>query len=270
MAAPSDITFLMIGCQRSGTTWTDAALREHPEVYLPATKQSYFFDRNYHEGHEWYLSRFEEVDDRHKAVGEVATGYSTLEAIPRMAHDLPHVKLFMTMRHPIDRAHSYYISRRATHGWRSMEQALDERPDLLTRGEYIDQVEALLKHYPPERLLLLFYDDFSRDDRAYLRSILEFLDVDPNFESSQFGRMRNSAMFPRLRAALNRVGLRPVLRVVSRSPIGDAIRGAKKRSGAKAYDQMDPSLRARLVDHFRPYNDRLAAFCDRDLSDWNR
>ena len=33
---------------------------------------------------------------------------------------------------------------------------------------------------------------------------------------------------------------------------------------------IDPTTRARLVEHFRPYNDRLAELTGRDLSAWNR
>lgn len=62
------LTFLMVGCQRCGTTWIDAALRDHPEVFLPAEKQSYFFDRNYDKGIDWYLEKFSSVDSGKVAV----------------------------------------------------------------------------------------------------------------------------------------------------------------------------------------------------------
>ena len=57
----------------------------------------------------------------------------------------------------------------------------------------------------------------------------------------------------------------PLLGVLSRSPIGDAVRRRKKASGKRGYDAMAPETRARLVEHFRPLNDRLAAATGRDL-----
>ena len=30
--SPDRVGFLMVGCQRCGTTWVDGALREHPEL----------------------------------------------------------------------------------------------------------------------------------------------------------------------------------------------------------------------------------------------
>ena len=86
---PTRVTFLMVGCQRSGTTWVDAALREHPEVFLPRLKQTYFFDRHHDRGADWYLEQFAGAEPEHRAVGEVATGYCLLDSIPRVAALLP-------------------------------------------------------------------------------------------------------------------------------------------------------------------------------------
>lgn len=267
---PSRLTFLVLGCQRCGTTWIDAALREHPRVFLPPQKQTYFFDRNFDRGADWYLANFAGAGPAHTAVGEVATGYCLIEAIPRVAAMFPDVRLIMTMRHPVERAYSYFLSRQAEMGWTSFEDALEREPDLLRRGEYIDQIEEVLRHYDRGQLLLLFFDDLSSNDRAFLASILRFLDLPEDFESSQFGRQRNSAMFPRLRRSLHRIGLKPALSALSRSPIGDAIRRAKKRSGKSGYKGVRPETRASLTEHFRPFNDRLAAFTNRDLTHWNQ
>ncbi len=272
MAAPSPdrVTFLVVGCQRCGTTWLDSALREHPQVFLPATKQSYYFDRNLDRGDDWWLERFTDAKPQHTAVGEVATGYTLPQAVDPMAALAPHAKLVMTMRHPIERAYSFFQSRRAEQGWSSFEEALAADPELISRGKYIDQIEHLLKHYPREQLLLLFYDDFAKDNAAYLRKVLDFIGVDTEFDSTQVGRRRNAAMFPRLRRTLHRVGLKPVLAALSRSKVGDAVRKANNQRRTDPSEAMSAETRRRLVDEFRPSNDRLAQFAGRDLSHWNQ
>ncbi len=70
---PEIVTFLMAGCQRCGTTWVDAALREHPEVFLPSQKQTYFFDEQYDKGINWYLKHFDNVQESDIAVGEISS-----------------------------------------------------------------------------------------------------------------------------------------------------------------------------------------------------
>jgi hypothetical protein len=36
--------FLIIGAQKSGTTWLDRNLRLHPDLWLPPEKELHFFD----------------------------------------------------------------------------------------------------------------------------------------------------------------------------------------------------------------------------------
>ncbi len=268
--ADGKVTFVMAGCQRCGTTWVDAALREHPQVFLPEKKQAYFFDENYDKGIDWYLDQFADATDQQTAVGEVATGYCLPHAVPLMAKHLPDINIIMAMRHPVDRAYSNYQVRKAVRRWSSFESAIEEAPDFLARSRYIEQIEALLEHYPREQLHLPLYDDLRKDDRAYLASMLEFLDVDPTFVSSQIGQQRNASMFPRLRKALTSIGLRPVVKALSRSVIGDTIRRRNKKRRKPSSTSLNPETRTRLVEYFKPYNDRLAELLGRDLSHWNQ
>ena len=268
-ASNHPLSFLVVGCQRCGTTWLDAALRDHPEVYLPAQKQTYFFDRHLDRGMDWYLGQFDDVRSEHTAVGEIATGYCLVDVIPKVAEAFPDITVLMVVRHPIDRLYSNYQIRKLEQEWGTLEDALASSPDLLARSSYIDQLEVMYDHWPSDRVHVLFQDDLDQDDRNYYRQICRLLGVNDAIETSQFGRVTNSAMFPRLRRAAQRAGLRPLLGILSRSPLGDLIRRSKKSSGKRGYDAMRPETRARLVEHFRPLNDRLAAATRRDLSLWN-
>ncbi len=263
------VTFLMVGCQRCGSTWVDAALRAHPQVFLPASKQSYFFDQHYDRGLPWYLDRFVDISAEQRAVGEIATGYCLPHAVPKMAAHFPDVSLMMAMRHPIERAYSNFRTRRAEQAWSSFEDALESSEDLLERGHYMDQIECLLEHYPRERILFMLYDDLDLNDQSYLTNMLEFLGVDTTFRSKQIGQRQNAAAFPRLRKSLHLFGMKPALKALSRSAVGDIIRRRRKQAGGDASQKIAHATRSRLLEHFRPHNDRLARFLDRDLSRWN-
>lgn len=265
---PSVVNFLMVGCPRCGTTWVHAALKDHPNVFLPAQKQTYFYDVNYDKGLDWYLGNFSTVSPQHVAVGEIATGYSQPHAIPRMARDFPHVRIMLAMRDPSDRAYSFYQSRAVNQGWRTIQEAIEEQPEILEQGKYIEQIEQLLEHYDRDRMLLLFYEDLRDDDRAYLASILRFLGVDSEYESPQFGRMVQVAAFPKLRRLLYRMKMQPLVDWVSRHAIGDYIRRQIKNRNVRRYSTMDAKTRKFLTDFYRPYNERLQAYTGRDLSHW--
>ncbi len=265
-----NLSFLMVGCSRCGTTWVDKALREHPEIYLPPNKQTYFFNSHYDKGIDWYLSHFTGISREHKAIGEIATYYSQPDLMPLVAKHFPHAKLMMSVRNPVDRAYSYYQSRASKFNWTSIEQAIEEQPnDIIERGKYIDQIEVLLQHYPEEQFKLLFFDDLKSTPEQFLRSILEYLGVEPEFKSSQIGQMVQVTLDPRIRRTLKKMGLQPLMNYISDRPIGDKIRTFLKKSNIQRYKRISNADKKILLDIYRPYNKRLEEFTGRDLSSWN-
>lgn len=262
--------FLIVGGQRCGSTWLDSALRGHPEIFLPSRKQSYFFDLNYHQGIDWYLERFAEAQSLHKAIGEVATGYCLLHAVPRVARHLPDAKLVMSVRNPVDRAHSYYQSRAVVRGWSSFAEALAAEPEILERGRYIEQIEALLSAYPRDSLLVVNYERLSLDGHAFLRQIFGFIGVATSHRSPQVGKVVQTAAFPGLRRTLRRVGAGGVIDMVSKGPLGDPLRRFLARPNARRYPPMPAPLRAELCAYFAPFNERFARFTGWDLAHWSR
>lgn len=268
-AIASRLTFFMVGAPRCGTTWTHAALHEHPEIFVPAKKQIHFFDENYERGLPWYLEHYADVEACHLAVGEVSTDYSLPHAISRLARHFPNVKLVMGVRHPVERAYSFYQSRAPHTSWRSFAEAIDSEPETLQRGRYIEEIEEILKYFQRDRLLIQFFDDLRSGESGYIRRILRHLDVDAAFRPSVIGNPLRAAMFPEWRRRLKRMGLTPVVNLVNRSWMGDAIR-RRHRTASPRYNPIEPKLRQKLVDYYRPLNLGLARLTGRDLAHWDR
>jgi hypothetical protein len=269
-SGPHRPNFFMVGCPRCGTTWTNAALLEHPQVFVPEKKQIHFFDENYSNGLEWYLTHFNQAEPIHAAIGEVSTDYSLPHAMQRLANDFPDAKLMMAVRNPIDRAYSFYQSRAPHMEWSSFEEAMEVEPELLLRGRYIEEIECALRFYPRERFKILFYDDLKADDRKYLQSILRYLNVDETFESKYYGNPLRAAMFPRLRRTLKRAGLTPLVNAVNRSPIGDALRRRLRHSRKQRTESVAPKTLKFLRAYYQDLNRQLAQFSGRDLTHWEQ
>jgi hypothetical protein len=176
----------------------------------------------------------------------------------------------MAMRHPVERAYSNFQVRKAVNNWASFESALEEDSDFYERGLYIEQIEELLKYYPRNQLHLTLYDDLRENDREYLKNILAFLEIDETFESSQIGQQRNASMFPRLRKILHRIGLKPMVTALSKSEVGNIVRRRNKKKRKPSSSTLNPDTRAKLVEYFRPYNNRLSELLGRNLDHWNR
>jgi hypothetical protein len=263
--------FLVVGCQRCGTTWLDAALREHPEVYLPTKKQSYFFDRNYESGIERYLLNFKFTNDKHyKAVGEVATGYCLTDTIPKMHKHLPDAKLIMIMRNPIERAYSNYLIRKDEEEWSDFKSALDSSPDLISRGMYFQQIQELLKFYRREDILFLLYDELSESNNNTIQKVFSFLEIDKAFKPSILGKRKNSALFPTVRKILHKLGLKPMLVKLSSTFFGDIIRSVAMKAKPRGnMDAIDKEIAVELNEVFQASNHNVLSMLGRNPNLWD-
>src|SRR5881628_1693582 len=109
--------FLIIGAAKSGTTSLYQYLRQHPEVYMSAVKETNWFA---YEGQRdsWYSVRTAEEYERlfdgvtvQRAIGEASPQYmKSAVAAKRIAARLPGVRLVAILRDPIDRAYSGYLN----------------------------------------------------------------------------------------------------------------------------------------------------------------
>lgn len=265
----SDIDFFVIGGQRCGSTWLYEALREHPGIYVPKNKQTYFFDSEFGKGLDWYLSHFDGADPHRKTIGEVSTGYCLPQAVPRLHSACPDAKLIMIVRNPIDRAFSYYLNRKPFTDWASFEDAIEREDSILARGRYIEQIEHLLTLYAPSRFLLLFYDDLENDEVALYNRVCQFLDVDPSILPSVLGDPVHANSFPRLREISYRYGFSPLMQWLNQGIVGRiARRILRHRSQSKRSRAMLPETRERLVAYFDAFNKRLGEYSDRNLEHW--
>ncbi len=259
-------TFLFIGGQRCASTWVLRCLSEHPEVFVPP-HEVHYFDTHYDLGVEWYLDHFH-PEPGHKAWGDKTPAYLTTPEAPKRVHALlPEAKLICCLRDPVDRAYSLYHLKKLTTGWGSFEEALEADPRILEMGLYAENLERWFELFPRDRLLILLYDELQADEAAFARRIYEHIGVDPGYRSSVIGKRVNAVVFPRLRHALRRMGMEPIVRAVGRTWMGGAIRRWNHGRAARA-QPMAEATRRRLSEYYREPNRRLEELLGIDLPAW--
>jgi hypothetical protein len=205
--------FLVIGAQKSGTTWVSSMLRQHPAVYMPRREVHYFNTwRNYKRGIAWYERHFAPGNGK-AAVGEKTPGYLWIHGaeitgrLPdshRRIHEaLPDVKLIAVLRNPVNRAlsHIHDIMKR---GRISPLQNLDDvltgagyprakEDGIIERGRYYPQIKAYQEYFDPSQMLILiFEEDVVQQPAVGLQKLCEFLHIDSSFPFSPERERRNS------------------------------------------------------------------------------
>ena len=158
-----DIDFLIIGAAKSATTWLQQSLQADPAVCMP-DPELHYFSRFHDRGDDWYFSQFPEIQAG-QLVGEKSNSYLDTPSAPQRVHDLlPHVRLIVQLRNPVERAYSDYcmLYRRGEVG-RDIDSYLDAGTGSLGRflvgGLYCAQLQAYLDLYPKDRLLVLFFEE---------------------------------------------------------------------------------------------------------------
>jgi len=211
--------FLIIGAAKSGTTTLYQYLCRHPQVYMSTPKEPEFFARDdrYAKGIEWYASLFSQAEP-HQVCGEASTIYTLWPHFPetaaRIARWLPHVKLIYVMRHPVDRAYSYYVqliknaqnTRRQLKIIQTFEESINSDvmqvvsppvPDpkivdshlpkcpglYLDGSHYIKQIEQYLQFFPREAFLFLLMEDLIQSPADSIKRVFKFLEIDDEFDA---------------------------------------------------------------------------------------
>jgi hypothetical protein len=204
--------FFIVGHMKSGTTALYGKLMRHPLVYMPRSKEPWFFadevkldapPRPY--GHGWtprsleeYLSLFEAAEPSQRA-GEASAIYlSSPTAARRIAEVQPAARIIAVIREPASFLRSLHLQfvqnyLETQHDFRkalSLEEAR-RRGQKVQRNEYwpgatlysdhvryVEQLQRFEAAFPAAQIKVIIYDDFRSDNEAIVRDIWRFLDVD--------------------------------------------------------------------------------------------
>lgn len=218
--------FLIVGPQRTGTTWLHYHLQSHPDIFLPNEKETYFFSalrqpelRNY---------KYETLCDyldiamrdrpgrwvrkqlrclmrcgsiyRPIVLGDATATYAILpkEVIDEIVLLNPAIKVILMLRDPVERAWSHA---RKDLLWRSgrlaSEVPLDEFK-IFFRGSgqirlarYSELIEVWRRHLQDGHLFVGLFDDIAEQPMVLLERMQEFLGVRSGARFMDSGKLKS-------------------------------------------------------------------------------
>lgn len=208
--------FFLVGHAKCGTTALYGMLSGHPQIYMPALKETQYLSRASHYRAQpsqgsgrrrphtlaAYLALFEAAGPD-QCAGEASTEYlRTPAAASRIAALQPEARIVAIFREPASFLRSLHLQ--------LLQIGIEDEPDFTSaigfeeersRGRHIPRgcpwpqalqyaqhvrYERQLRPYHelfgPDRVLTLIYDDFRRNNEQVVHQVLRFLEVDDSLE----------------------------------------------------------------------------------------
>lgn len=293
--------FLIIGAPKSGTTVLYHYLRQHPQIFMSATKEPSFFglegekldfrapdgtpsDVNSYgiNNIEAYRRLFDGVKDK-KAVGEASTMYlGSPKAPERIRYYIPHAKLVAILRDPVERAYAGFLMARRI-GYEPLSDFADALQDQERRkkikhfgGVYLEPgfyhlyLTRYFQFFSKENIRVYLHEDFMADPRALVEDIFSFLGVDDTFVPDMSIR-ENVSGLPKIKVLhnlLTRRGNPLVPYIAPRLPLRVRRYVINLKNWNLVKPPLSPALRKKLIEVYREEILKLQGLINRDLSKW--
>jgi hypothetical protein len=201
--------FFIVGHAKSGTTAMYEMLRQHPQIFMPEVKETWYFAselrRSPRKGEnprhpvtlEGYLALFEGASPDQR-LGEATPSYLfSHEAAARIAELQPDARIIALLREPASFLRSLHMQflRTDVESEKDLGRAIaleeerrqgrslprnSTRPATLIYSDHVRYTEQLRRYhavFPREQVLVLIYEDFRADNEDTVRRVLRFLDV---------------------------------------------------------------------------------------------
>ena len=284
-------TFFIVGAPKAGTTSLHAYLSAHPDIFMSSRKEPH------------YSSTFKVKPDfdnfvppiRHSAeyqdlfrqsvgfqvVGESSTSYlSDPIAAARIKAVVPNAKIIISLRNPVERAYSHYLMEcREGRETRTFREALDADANSPVRGwgvslQYVElglysrQVQTYITLFGRTNVLVILFEEFSRDTARVMRDVAHFLRVDPaRYPAEAFDAIHHSFAASRGRLARWILRCKPI-RVWAKRWVPRSWRWTLRDTflfKRISKPDLDSEVRGSLAEQFRVDIGQLEELLERDF-----
>ena len=295
--------FILVGAAKSGTSSLYYYLKQHPQIFMPASrdrKEPDFFTlegesrerigpngtftmKNAITDIDSYKALFNDVTDE-VAIGEASTSYLySAKAAQRIYHHIPEAKIIAVLRDPVERAYSHFLfsmsnGREPIHDFAKTLQEEDKRIAAgwsfqwhhKHRGFYYTQLQHYYSLFNAEKVRVYLYDDLVSKTNELIQDIFEFLDVDSTFIPNT-SKKHNSTLVPKNQALNNLLNRQNPLKDTLKHFIPNTIRrqlsdSLKKKNLGKPI--LSKIIRKQLIEEYQDDILKLQNLINRDLSKW--
>ena len=282
--------FLVIGAEKSATTWLYNRLKEHPEIFIPETKEIHFFNKYdsnfnnkdiYDENNLEYYTNFFRNASQEKAIGEVTPMYLCDPYAPkRIKKILPKVKLIAILRNPIDRAYSHYwMAKSKGHTNLSFKDIIRSKEDkFIKRGLYFKQLKKYYNLFDKNQIKIILFSEIKKDAKLVLKDVYNFLEVNSDFTNNNLNNKENSSSKYRSKFIVNfisklsdlfrlKLNMGFVIDFFKNIGVTNFIKNVNRKKFD--YPKLDNKERQELIKYYNDHNQKLAKLINKNLDHWD-
>ena len=199
--------FFIVGGSKCGTTNISYYLNEHPQVFVSELNEPYYFCRfDVPEDFERpsmikdevkYLKLFKNAKN-HKAVGEATSAYLPCpHAASEIKKSFPDSKIIISLRNPIEKAHSSYFSYKFMHpdnrsfidmiNWQEQERHGKEFfiYNFIEGGFFSKHIKRYQNEFRSDNIKIIIFENYIKNEPEHIKSILKFLDIDESINLTE-------------------------------------------------------------------------------------
>lgn len=298
-------SFFIVGAPKCGTTALCKYLNRHPDIFIPKIKELHFFDTDLKTKKraaslQDYLAFFAEGGNQICGEGSPTYLYSKTAAA-KIHRFNPDAKIIIMLREPVSMMyafHSQHLFNGSSETVADFETALNlessrksgrnipERcaePQILFYREFAkftEQVKQYFDVFDERQIKIIIFDDFKKNSAIVFQETLEFLDVDPEFQTTDFAaKNSNKKVRSKFVQTLLKYPPEKILRFgkyllpIPRSWRRQLLESAKKRlkrlnTQKVSRTPLSSALKTRLTKEFESEIRQLERLIQRDLSTW--
>jgi len=189
----------IIGAEKSGTTSLYNYLDKIPEIFMSPVKEPWYFssvvsslDLNPRriKDEKTYLNLFKNVKNE-TVIGEASAVYWRDPEAPKLIHEkIPHAKIIISLRDPVERFYSgYLMGVRDGNITKSFHETIKKRISMRftlkspkTNNEinflYYENIKRYLDIFGKNNVLVLIFEEWIKEPKSAMQEILKFLGLE--------------------------------------------------------------------------------------------
>lgn len=192
----------IVGASKAGTTSLYEYLKKIPGIYMSPIKEPDYFSSATVRANsklkpirstKQYLKLFEKVKNE-KIIGEATPRYLSDPEAARLIHQIiPHAKIVISLRNPVQRLYSFYFMEQSVGKFKlSFHEQLQKElrkeqilgPKLgMERSLYSEDVKRYLNIFGAKQVKIIIFEEFIKDPKSIFRDILKFLGINQSIEN---------------------------------------------------------------------------------------